>query len=427
MSKQKKTAAVGLAAGVLGLAMSLTGCGSSSSNGSDDAAGSGSTSPGVKATGSPVTIGALSWTEGSGSTDEPTQGLKAAEWYVNNVLGGVGGHQLKIDICENDLTPESGVRCANHFVSAKTPTVVDSYDTAIASAAPILQAAKIPWSGTVAGDTTVEGLPYGTDFYWTGPLAITAMGIMPMLEDLKVKKADFIANDVTGAHTYFDKVLIPMAQRIGVSIKVNYLDPATTSFDTAAAAAIKDGPDLIGNLSLVEDQCTSLISSLRSQGWTKPIYGGSCERFIEDLPSDQSTGVTIVARTWLPKAENNAPQAQHEQLQGMLDALKASGGEAAASTRTVYAFASVVNLVQTLNQAKVTDVTSDSVRRAIESVKDAPSFLGPQMTCDGKTFPGTASACADQGIYYTVTSDGSLKPGDPNGFGDLDIAQLLGL
>lgn len=424
--QQKKTAAVAAVAGALGLALSLTACGSSS-NSADKADSSTSASSGKKATGSPVTIGALSWTEGSGANDEPTRGLKAAEWYVNNVLGGVSGHQLKLDICTNDLTPESGVRCGNHFVAAKVPAVIDSWDTAIGSAAPILQAAKIPWAGVVSGDITTETLPYGTDFYWTGPLAITAMGIMPMMQDLKVNRADFIALDVTAAHAYFDKVLIPMAQRIGVSVKVSYLDPATTSFDTAAAAAIKDKPDMIGNLTLGEDQCTSLISSLRSQGWTKPIYGGSCERFIEDLPSDQSAGVTDVARTWLPKALTHAPKEQQDQLQGMLDALKATGDTKNVSTRTVYAFISVIDLVQALNHAGVTTVTPDTVRTAIESLKDTPSFLGPPMTCDGKIFPGTPSACANQGIYYTVKSDGTLEPGDPNGFVDLDINKLLGL
>jgi branched-chain amino acid transport system substrate-binding protein len=419
--QRKKTTTLGALAAV-SLALVLAACGSSDS---DDAT---TTAKGEDvANGTPVSIGAITQSKGSAGLPDAKIGLEAATWYVNNEMGGIGGSPVKIDLCEDDVTPENAVACGNQFVSNKDPVVVDTYSGGFGAAVPALLAAKIPYVGTVSGDPTIEVNKNPAGYYWTGPLAVTAATSMALMQHFDVEVAHFVTADATSAHTYVDKVLVPMGQRIGVDIEATYVDPAASSFDTVAATLMKGDPDIVGTIGGVsEDQCTALISSLRTQGWAKPIYGGSCSDFVKDLPGDQSKDVSIVPRTWLPPSESHAPETVQKQLTDLKKALAAVGSDDPASSRTVYAFTSLVNLVQILNDQGVTDVSTANVVSAIQATKDAPSFLGPSMTCDGKAFPGYPTACANEGIFFTVQEDGSYEPGDPNGFVPLDLETLFG-
>jgi branched-chain amino acid transport system substrate-binding protein len=146
MIKPPKSAA--LAAFVL-LLGSLGACGSSD----DD---SGSDVQGTKATGEPIVIGAQAPLKGAAAFPQSGYGLEAAEWYVNNVAGGINGRPLELDTCEGDGSPEAAISCANGFVSKKMPLVIDAYDLSIASAVPILGSAKIPLVGTLAGTSVPD-------------------------------------------------------------------------------------------------------------------------------------------------------------------------------------------------------------------------------------------------------------------------------
>src|SRR4051794_20460477 len=66
--------------------------------------------------GDPITLRVQTLDTGPTAYPQNTYGAKAAEWYVNNKLGGINGHPLKLDLCSGDGTPETGVSCANHFV-----------------------------------------------------------------------------------------------------------------------------------------------------------------------------------------------------------------------------------------------------------------------------------------------------------------------
>jgi branched-chain amino acid transport system substrate-binding protein len=415
----KKTL-LGALAGGISLSLVLAACGS---DGNDETDAEGDD----VATGTPVTFGIMTQTAGSAAQEVSGFGREAGEWYVNNQMGGIGGHPLELSVCDDDLSPENAVSCANSWVSEDVPVVIDTYSAGIAGAVPALLEAGIPYVGTVAGDTTVEKNENPAAYYFTGPLTITAAGIIPMMQSLEVDQAAFVVMDAPSAHTYVDAVLLPMAERGGIDVEVTWVDPATTDFSTVAATVINTEPDLVGNLALSEDGCTGLIASLRTQGWDKPIYGGSCSHFADDLPPEQAAGVSIVPRTWLPQAEPHAPAEVQEQIEGYNEAMAAVGHEGVTSSRAVYTFTSIVTLAQILNEAGVTDFTSANIAKAVGEVKDFPSFMGPVITCDGAQFPGSPSACADQGIFFTVQEDGSYMPGDPDGFVQLDLDTLLGL
>ena len=51
---------------------------------------------------------------------------QAAAHYVNDYLGGVGGHPIVLDVCDDQETPNGATDCANQFLADKVPAVLDN-------------------------------------------------------------------------------------------------------------------------------------------------------------------------------------------------------------------------------------------------------------------------------------------------------------
>ncbi len=126
-----------LAATLAAAALILAACGSSSSGGGDG----GGFEDAEKATGDPIVFGVQAPTKGASAYPQTGYGAEAAEWYVNNVMGGVNGQPIELSLCAGDGSPETAINCANKHVSDDVPFVLDAYDQAITGAVPILASA----------------------------------------------------------------------------------------------------------------------------------------------------------------------------------------------------------------------------------------------------------------------------------------------
>ncbi|MGP3533175.1 hypothetical protein ACTU3I_00145 [Microbacterium sp. RD1] len=367
--------------------------------------------------GEPISIGSYAPSSGSNAWPEVEAGVRAAEWYVNNELGGIGDRPLDVHTCVTNGSAESGVGCANEFVSAGYAFVLDPYDLSTGAGRPILEEAGIPWAGTVAGDPKSETAPYPTGFFFTGPLAITAAGLANIWEQEDVETASYAVTDAPSVHTYIDNVLIPLADALGVEMTIQYVDPAQANWAAVAAAQLQGEPDMTGSVSLPEEGCTQLFGALRQQDPDGKIFVGSCSQYIDELGPD-AAGTYTVPRLWSPLALDHAPEAVAAEIEAFTDAMAAVGAEDQISARATYAFAGLVTAARALATVEG-DVTAESVTAALEGIAGEQMFLGPQITCDGEQWPGAPTACSSQSIYFVVQQDGTLKPGDAEGFTDL--------
>jgi branched-chain amino acid transport system substrate-binding protein len=371
--------------------------------------------------GAPVVIGVQSLDTGAVAYPQNTYGAKAAEWYVNNKLGGVNGHPLKLDLCSGDGTPETGVSCANHFVSGNAPVVFDAYDgTSIGAMTPILSEAKIPIVGTLAGQGVAESAPYGTAFYFSGPLETSALGMVTALHNDKAGSAALAVTDAPSSHGYVDKLVAPLGKVLGVNVTAVYTKTDNMNFQVMAQTELASHPDVAGLIALPEDGCTGLIQALKQSGFTGTIFAGSCSQFISDL-GGKAKGAIVQPRLWVPLSHDNAPKEVQDQLGQFAAAMKAVGFEKEQSARSLYSFAGIINLSKILSGIKGT-ITSASVTTAMEGVKDFQTYLGPKVTCDGKQWPGRPGACSHKAIFFQVQSDGTLAPVNKSGYIDLDTS-----
>lgn len=394
--------------GVAALALALSACGGSAST---------DTTGGLE--GDPVVLGVQSQDKGPSAYPQNTYGAEAAEWYINNKMGGIQGRPVELDICSGDGTPETGVKCGNDFIADDVPLVFDAYDqVATGALTPLLKEAGIPIVGTLAGQATAEREEYGTSFYFTGPLETSALGMVTVLSNMGKETAALAVNDLPSSHGYVDDLVIPMGKKVGLDVSGVYTDVDNINYQVLAATELADDPDVAGVIALPEEGCTGLVSALRQSGFEGTIFAGSCSQFIEDLGSEAS-GAVVQPRLWVPLAYDHAPDEVKEGLDDFAEAMEAVGYEDEQSARSLYSFAGLVNVAEILNELDG-DITAESAKKALMGLKDFDTFLGPTVTCDGKQWPGIPGACSSQGIFFEVQDDSTLAPVDDAGYVNLE-------
>jgi branched-chain amino acid transport system substrate-binding protein len=371
--------------------------------------------------GDPVVLGVQSQDTGASAYPQSTYGAEAAEWYINNELGGIGGRPVELDICSGDGTPETGVNCANHFVTDDIPVVFDAYDQgSVGAMTPILGEAGIPIVGTLAGQGVAESAEYGTAFYFSGPLETSALGMVTVLSDEGASTAALAVNDLPSSHGYVDALVKPLGEGVGLDVTAVYTTIDNLNYQVLAQTELASDPDVAGVIALPEEACTGLVGALRQNGFEGTMFAGSCSQFIEELGGD-AAGAIVQPRLWVPRSYDNAPSEVQEQLDAFATAMEAVGYEDEQSARSLYSFAGIINLAKILSDVDG-ELTSATVLEAMKGVKDFQTFLGPEVTCDGQQWPGRPGACSHEAIFFEVQDDGTLAPVNEEGFTELDTA-----
>jgi branched-chain amino acid transport system substrate-binding protein len=371
--------------------------------------------------GDPVVLGVQSQDTGASAYPQSTYGAEAAEWYINNELGGIGGRPVELDICSGDGTPETGVNCANHFVTDDIPVVFDAYDQgSVGAMTPILGEAGIPIVGTLAGQGVAESAEYGTAFYFSGPLETSALGMVTVLSDSGASTAALAVNDLPSSHGYVDALVKPLGKGVGLDVTAVYTTIDNLNYQVLAQTELASDPDVAGVIALPEEACTGLVGALRQNGFEGTMFAGSCSQFIEELGGD-AAGAIVQPRLWVPRSYDNAPSEVQEELDAFATAMEAVGYEDEQSARSLYSFAGIINLANILSDVDG-EITSATVLEAMKGVKDFQTFLGPEVTCDGQQWPGRPGACSHEAIFFEVQDDGTLAPVNEEGFTELDTA-----
>ena len=96
---------------------------------------------------SPIGIGWVNVEGGPGGSPEATLGARAAVKYVNDRLGGIGGHPLKLNVCTVVSAEEEGQKCGQQLLGAKEVSAIGvgnlylgdaSFNSVIAGKKPVL-------------------------------------------------------------------------------------------------------------------------------------------------------------------------------------------------------------------------------------------------------------------------------------------------
>jgi branched-chain amino acid transport system substrate-binding protein len=182
----------------------------------------------------PITIGFVNQEGGTPSFPENTKAANAAVDFINNNLGGVDGHALKLDRCVMQAE-EDGQKCAAQFRDAKVPIAELSLAVIGNTAYYKTVGTKFP---TLIGTTSApaDSVSPGAYSLGGGGAAVLAAMAEVAKNQLKAKYTSVITVDNAGGKFSAEKIAIPYMDKIGlVHSKSVYYPQSATGPDVISA------------------------------------------------------------------------------------------------------------------------------------------------------------------------------------------------
>jgi branched-chain amino acid transport system substrate-binding protein len=397
-------------------AVALAACGSSESSNSTSSTGPASISasgpvaeagyvptPSGKATGSPYVIASIDDTlPGESVFAQHLAGEKAAIAYINEELGGVNGHPLKLYQCNTGgvaVAPATAT-CARSAV-AQQPIIVTGTAIAFGSAgAPIIAAAGI----------ATETLQYvaqdfaNPDAFPTGAAATSEA----QAEGAYAKQA-FNPKTVTvlSAEGVNAADALKLTQKgLGSGVKAKLVTFPLTGASTLASVVQAVGPKpdvLVVNVG-AGPLAVSLLKQIQQQGYPSSrivaVMAAVDGETLDDLGSSiEGAKFMFEFKPWTLTSD--------PQVATYLKAYKKYGNPkvTAQSGFTEWGFSDVMQAWKTANQVKGT-VTGPKLLKYLKSAKTVPGFLNHGLGAPSPGYPGVRNPY----IYLVKAEKGTLKP-----------------
>jgi len=345
---------------------------------------------------SPVTIGFLNEQQGAVAFPTFGAGAQAARIYIDG-HGGIDGRPLKFLDCYTDGSTTAAVACANRFVAAHVPVVLEGISIGSDAAVPILAGAGIPLVGHTAFGTVQSNSP---DAFFFGA-ATGAYDVVPlevMKRNLRLSSVTYIAATNAQDRGYVNDDSQPAARALKLGYQAIYYNATSPSFQSTVSSAIATGAKAIF-FTAPESTCTSLVAAARTLSYKGAIFAGSCSAFIK-ADGKGANGVFTASDLYVPDDMNGVPEAAKAQLATYKKAMSSYAPQYT-NGFAQDTFSSTMDLVSTLRAIHGT-INPGSVLKALRHIDGQKSFMGQPLDCNGKQWPGERAACASGLIEYQV-------------------------
>ncbi len=331
----------------------------------------------------PITIGYVNQEGSVPSFPEATVGIEAAVRYVNEELGGAGGHPIELATCIVQ-SEEDGQRCGTEMANNDDVTFVIVGVLAVGGAAiySILEGDKPVLIGSVSGTDDL----FAADAYSYasgGPGVIGGMATFIGTGLSDVDKVAVVFADNPGGRGATEGFLLPLLQANGIA-DVTLVPVADTATGPDLVTAIQAAGGLEADVLVAFvtlPGCIATYDALQSLGIDPTVvatglcFGKGMTEHLADLGSSAQ-----VPDGWyfgdfgesffVPNDESGMTTA--------IDVLKHYEGPDVEFTGfATPLFANLLTSVRFINQIGVDNLTSDAVREAITG------FTGPMMTIAG--------------------------------------------
>ena len=400
MSKFRKMAALAAAA-----ALVLSACGDdddsgSSSGGSDTTAASGSGGgdgtafdPSLP----PVLIGFHNLEGGVISLPQIREGFEQGMRYVNEELGGINGHEMKIESCPVDITPESVVNCGNLFVEKKVVVAAQGVDVVADAMLPILGAADIAETAFFAfsqGVNDAVGDAFVTMFSNNEGYASSVVA----QKKLGATNVAVLVSDLPSGKAAYENIVKPAGERLGIKTTPFYFPQTSTDWTSFAQTVLAINPDGITIPAPQEAECLGALPAFRDAGYDGIFHAGSCVEIRKQLDESYLEN-TVSHSEYYVEEMTSVP----EKVKGDFEIYNRYMEEGAPDIKdTTYGrlgFAFAVDLADMLRQVPVEDVlTASGVKAGLAKAQGVRFFTDLPYNCAAPDFP-EASSCGSKVIF----------------------------
>lgn len=260
--RSKAVALTSVALAVFSLSACKSGGGGGSAGGSSSGAAAGK--PIRLMVDAPITGGPAT---GGVAFPGPANGTKAAAAALNK-KGGINGHPVVIDVCDNKTDPNGGAACGRTAKQNGDLAVVGSFDIVGAPGLlKILQSEGIPYVGGLPGSP--QELSNTISFQFDGGVNLGGIGTIAQMKDQGCTHAvDFSPG---GPAASLDPILTMEYAKAGLKFDIIVATSGTADMNPFVSRALALNPDCVSAEGPGQDTA-KIIGALRKSGSNVKIF-----------------------------------------------------------------------------------------------------------------------------------------------------------
>ena len=366
---------------------------------------------------SPVLVGFDNLEGGAISLPEIRQGFESGMNYVNEELGGINGHPVRIESCNLDVTPESSVNCANEFVEKRVVVAVQGVDVAADAALPILKQADIAEIGFFAFSPAMNKAQ-GDAFFTLFSNEDNYASDLIAQQKLGAQSEAVVMADLPTSHSLETEVIKPAAEKLGMDVTAFYY-PTQTDWTTFAATVLASDPDAVSFPAAEDQVCLAAVPALKAAGFTGHIHASSCSQIIDELDAETLEGVINHNEFYYSTFTEIPPKSQQD-LDIFQRFIKRDAPDAKSLVYTQLGFHVAVQAADMLRQVEG-ELTAQNIKQRLPTTKGPRFFREDGYDCSKPLWPNS-SACGSGVIFTRVTPD---KRKEVLPFSPVDVTPVL--
>jgi ABC-type branched-subunit amino acid transport system substrate-binding protein len=352
----------------------------------------------------PITIGWVN--QEGGPTDVgpgSTKGADLAVKYLNEKLGGIDGHPVKLFKCFTSTSEEQGQTCGQKMVNNKDVKVIGMGAVAIGdqSLVATIDGAKPMVTSVAIGAADAKnkngyGL-FGDGIRVSGPFATYASKVVG------AKKVSVVWPELPGINES-SQAIVDGAKKLGMDVKSVAWNPNATDLVGPLTAAGAQTADVI-ILNSDPKGCVNLYKALQSLKIDTPVVSEplcineQVSKAIGDFPQ----WTYGIASTLASDMADPTAQAYAKVVKEM--------GVPAQYSQDVWiptSFHEMLTIFQWMNKIGPDNITEETVAEQAKAFKGPQAWGAPTIQC-GK-YPEAPGICNDQTKFYTYKGKGQFEP-----------------
>ena len=360
------------------------------------------------AAGTPVKVGLITNGAecpecGGAPADEEPVAQATVQW-LNEYMNGLGGHQIELDVCVDDLDAAKTTDCANQLISDGVVAVVLASNGVIETAWNVLHGAGVPVVsiGATQADLVTDD---ASTFITNDAQANVADLPLSVAKDVGADKVSVIVINLGIATEIFEGDTPQTFEQEGVDLDVVPVDIGTADMTSQAQEIVRDNPDGVVMVVGHDEFCIPAIDGLTAVGFTGTIVTiGQCltPATREAIPGDVLDGIVLASQA--PLLDDEDPSVQ--QYRAVLQEFGATDvdPEDVIAHSVFVAFGAISVGTEALDG----DVTPESVIASLRAMPNSlmPGSGGRHFQCDGNVAPGRPAICSSSLFAATLDADG---------------------
>jgi len=353
---------------------------------------------------SPISLGWINNEGGVPSFPEATVAAEAAVRFVNEQLGGVGGHPVSLSKCIIVSAEEQGQTCAQQLLNAPSVNVITEGGVAVGAQAfhRTLDGRKpvvIPVPLNIADATARNAYAPGAGVFGTSP------GFVGYVTGYLHARSVALLNpgdDPTGVLA--GKQIKDGLEKAGVTVKQAAYQTTASDYLSFVVASSAATADATVGLFPSPPTCIAGAKALQQANVTKPIVGlGLC---IAD-PVQKALG-DFPKWTYIFATENPNLPAADPFVAGYVDVMHAYAPQGAnLGGFAPSAFAGILMDIKLLNQVGTDNLTAETIAAAARAYRGPAPLLPPDLNYG--TIPGLPTLGTLSTRAYTYSGDANWK------------------